>query len=428
MATNYEVIPTDKLIPYVRNARKHSEEQISQIMGAIKEFGFLNPIIIADDNTVLAGHGRLLAAQRLGLTEVPCVRESHLTPTQRKAYTLADNRLTDNSEWDTELLKLEIDDLKAADFDLDVVGFDDDGLAEVLTDTNDIEIQDDDFKETPNLTAISKVGDLWQLGEHRLLCGDSTNIESYMKLVGGRTLDITFTSPPYNIKPGGVEFNKEGNRQHQKKYINNQDQMSDDDYLKFLKTFIMNCLEFSQNVFVNIGLYSSNKLSLIDLLYELKHIYADTIIWNKLSTVASMTPNTLNMCYEYVHIFNQNGSKTIGTIPFRSTVPNLIEVGKKRNEFSDIHKATFPIDLPAFFLKTFAKETVLEPFCGTGTTIIAAEQLSKKCYAMELEPIYVDTTIKRWQDYTGKDAIHADTGRTYNSYVEDLKNDSAAIG
>ena len=180
-------------------------------------------------------------------------------------------------------------------------------------------------------------------------------------------------------------------------------------------------LEFSKFVFVNIASLSGNKVALIDFLFQMKEKYADTMIWDKVRASPAMNPNLLGSRFEYVHIFNNSGERKIGTIPFCGTINNLISINKGFNKFANVHKAVFPIELPAFFIKNFARSSVLEPFGGTGTTLIAAEQLKRKCFCMEKQPLYVDVIIRRWQELTGHEAVLEKTGETFNSLMNGKK-------
>lgn len=199
----YYLADINDLIPYIRNARTHSESQIAQIAASIKEFGFLSPILIAEDNTILAGHGRLAAARKLGLKQVPCVKESHLTETQRRAYIIADNKLSLNAGWDDEILAIELSELQGADFDLDLLGFDESELASIFEDDKEVEDDDFDVEEELNKPCFSKAGDIWTLGRHRLICGDATKEETYKRLMDGKKANLVVTDPPYNVNYEG---------------------------------------------------------------------------------------------------------------------------------------------------------------------------------------------------------------------------------
>jgi len=198
-----EILKTDSLIPYARNSRTHSEAQVAQIAGSIREFGFTNPVLIDAENGIIAGHGRIMAAQKLGLTEVPCIRLDHLTETQRKAYVIADNKLALNSGWDDSMLALELAELQDDNFDLSLTGFDESELADLLAETIEGETDPDDVPEPP-VNPVTVLGDVWIMGNHRLMCGDSTSIDAVERLMAGRKADMVLTDPPYGVSFVGV--------------------------------------------------------------------------------------------------------------------------------------------------------------------------------------------------------------------------------
>ena len=202
--TEYFLEDITKLIPYARNARTHDDKQIAQIAASIKEFGFLSPIIVSGDNTILCGHGRFYAAQKLGLSKVPCIKEEYLTETQKRAYIIADNKLSLNAGWDNEMLAVELSELQGADFDVSLTGFDETEIAELFTDDND-DVKDDDFDVESELEKppVTKSGDLWLLGNHRLICGDSTKEDTYTQLMDGKKANLVVTDPPYNVNYEG---------------------------------------------------------------------------------------------------------------------------------------------------------------------------------------------------------------------------------
>ena len=397
------------LIPYINNAKTHPEEQVIKIAASIKEFGFNAPILVDGDNQIIAGHGRLQAAKKIGLKAVPVVVLDHLSEAQKKAYILADNRLGEvgGTEWDMELVSLELESLNELDFDLDLTGF---SIDDILPEETEGLTDEDSVPEVPE-EPVSKEGDVWVLGNHRLMCGDSTSIDAVEKLMDGEKADISFTSPPYNAgqTPTEVKMNKTS------KYENDNDNKDEKEYLKLLTDFTNNTLMFSEYSFVNIQSLSGNKVALIDFLYTMKELYADTLIWNKQTAQPAMAKNVLNSQYEYIHCFSKKANRAIGVSEFRGTISNVVEISKQSSNKVKSHNATFPIDFALFFVSNFSKNTVLDLFLGSGTTLIAAEKLNRKCYGMELDPKYCDVIVKRWQEYTGKQATHADTGAEFNS-------------
>lgn len=316
-----------------------------------------------------------------------------LTDEQRKAYALAHNKLTMNSDFDVALLDTELAEIETIDMTL--LGFDD------KEEETPQEVVEDDFDEEPPAEPIAKYGDLYQLGRHKLLCGDSTKIEDVQCLLGGDKCDIAFTSPPYNAGMTATEqkMNKTS------KYENDDDNKSSDEYKSFLIDFTMNSLQFCEYSFVNVQSIANNKTALIDYLHDLKEYYADTIIWDKINGQPAMANNVLNSVFEYVHCFSHKHNRAIGCKGFRGTIDNIVHIGKQtKNEYSKIHNATFPMKFAEFFVGNFSQESVLDLFGGTGTTLIACEQLNRKCYMMEMSPQYVDLIIDRHRKHQGRNA------------------------
>ena len=389
-ATRIEILPISEILPYAKNPRKN-EKSVKFVKESIRQFGFKVPIIIDSKREIVCGHTRLLAAKSLGLSEVPCIIADDLTYEQIKAFRLADNKVGEFSDWDIELLNNELSEI--AEIDMGDFGFD---LSENEEETKVVKDEVPDEVEP-----VCKKAEIWQLGEHRLLCGDSTSSDDVSKLMNGEIADIAFTSPPYNAGQTPTEV-KMGKRT---KYNGNEDDKDEDNYTEFLCKYLENTLNNSKYSFMNIQSLSNNKKSIIDLMYKFRNQFCDTIIWDKTGSQPAMANNVLNSEFEYIHIFGGNASRAIGTIPFRGTISNILHLAAQRkNEFSKIHNATFSVDFAAYFVKNFAKESVLDLFGGTGTTLIACEQLGRKCFMMELEPHYCDVIIARWEKLTGKKA------------------------
>lgn len=358
---------------------------------SIKNFGFKQPIVVDRNNIIVAGHTRYKAAKKLHLKEVPCIVADDLTDEQIKAYRLADNKVAERAEWDFELLADELDDL--FNFDMTVFGFEEE------EEEKPVEIVDDDFEAEIPEEPKSKLGDIYQLGRHRLMCGDSTDKETVEKLMNGIIADISFTSPPYNVGHN-LGYDDES------KYENDDDNKVE--YSQFLNSFTQNAYDNSQYTFVNIQQLANNKVDLIEWLYNFKECLCDTMIWDKGHAAPAMAHKVMNSCFEYIYVFNQNAKRSIGTKDFHGTVDNILRIPSQRNnEYSDIHNATFPIALPTAIIETFTNqnESVLDLFGGTGTTLIACEQLKRTCYMMELDPKYVDVIIDRWEQFTGEKSI-----------------------
>ena len=404
---DYKLSETAHLIPYANNSRTHSEEQVKQIASSMKEFGFTSPVLIDEDGGIIAGHGRVMAAELLELKEVPSIVLAGLTEAQKKAYIIADNQLPLNADWNLDLLKLEIQNLNELDFNIDLLGFDDDFLDGLLELEPEDGLTDEDAVPEAPENPVSVLGDIWQLGNHRLMCGDSTSIDDVERLFDGQKADITFTSPPYNVgaTPNGND----------KKYLNDNDNKSLGEFRTFLNEYTINALLVSDYVFSNIQSLAGNKISLIEHLYDMREKFADTMIWDKKTAEPAMARKVLNSRFEYIHIFSNDAKRVVGSRDFRGTLSNIVEINSKQDKkFSKIHKATFPMEFADHFISNFSESSVYEPFCGTGTVLICCEKNNRNCFAIELDPRYVDVIIKRWEEFTGKQAIHVESGKTYN--------------
>lgn len=377
------------LIPYVNNARTHSDEQVIKLASSIKEYGFIAPIVISEDGGVLAGHGRLLAAKKLGIEEVPCVVESHLTEIQKKGYILADNRLSLDAGWDDELLKIELQTLKDNDVDLALTGFDEEEINNLLG-MNDNVVEsikkDDPVEIDEDVEPTTKLGDLILLGEHRLICGDCTDENVVNRLLGDNKPNLMVTDPPYGIN---YEPNKAGGRTG--KVLNDDRYDWTDAYKLFPGTiaYIWHADLHSDVIFANLRFCGFTINSLI--------------IWNKSQFVFGRGD------YHWKHEpcvyatkgpHNWHGGRNQTTIWDIPVVRSLDEGEWGHGTQKPIECMKRPIEN-----NTVPGEYVYDPFCGSGTTIIAAERTGRKCLACELNPIYCDAIIKRWEAETGRKAI-----------------------
>lgn len=392
--------------PYQKNAKKHSAKQVGQIANSIKEFGFNQPIVVDKNGVIIVGHGRCEAAKTLGLQDVPVI-EVDISEEKAKAYRLADNKLNE-SEWD---MGLAIEELKGlSDEMVDLTGFDKDLLIEP-------DEKDDVIPENP--PAISKLGDLYELGKHRVLCGDSTQQEAVLKLMGDKKADMTFQSPPYNV---GHNLGYEGKKS---KYENSDDNLSNyrDLITKSTKIAILN----STDVFINLQFLANNKRDLVLFLAELVENFKDIFFWKKLQVAPAMATNVANSQTETVLLFGEeneeekkewienivllglNQTRRWGNKRFRGTFSNFIETktASGENKNAKIHNATFPVALPMqFIVKGYVENSIiLDLFLGTGSTLIASEKTGRICYGMELDPKYVDVIVQRYVDYTGNEDI-----------------------
>jgi len=407
--------PVDRLVPYERNARTHSPEQVAQIAASIAEFGFTNPILVASDAGIIAGHGRLEAAKQLGLAEVPVVVLDHLSDAQRRAYVLADNQLALNAGWDADILRVELQELEAQEFDLSLLGFSEDELSELLPEIEQLEAEEqgdpDEVPEAPE-DPITKPGDLWILGNHRLLCGDSTNIQHVERLMDGKKADMVFTDPPYNIGFGGTMSNtsKNGklvphvgmNAKHRE--IHN-DKKSPEEFQDFIRSVLsviqLNC---SGAYYISFGSGNFHEL-LTPVASSIG--YKSIIIWVK--NQSPMGGGAYRRRYEPIIYGNFSGD-------FYGTPYSEDDVWEfDRTNKNDLHPTMKPVDLVANALSHGSKPggSVLDLFMGSGTTIIAAEKTRRSAYGMELDPAYCDVIVKRWQAFTGKTATLESTGEPF---------------
>lgn len=406
-----EYIAIDALKEYERNTRTHSDEQVEQLKRSITAFGFTNPVLIDENNEIIAGHGRRIAAHELGMSEVPCLRLIGLTESQKKALRIADNQLALNAGWDEEMLRIELADLKTEDFNLDLIGFSIDELEQYLGEyEQQKEVVEDEAPSADEVKRRCKRGEIWQLGNHRLMCGDSTSANDVAKLMDGEKADITFTSPPYNMSGGFATSHKQKLYANDSVYQGYSDDLNDAEYLGFLQKALDNGLKHSDDVLFNVGWCKGALIATAKLLGDNADKFGGVIVWKKSGAFNPVFDVQLgclaNIC-EPIYIFNCKGARKLShpTWDKSQASYNLIETANAGgNEYSKVHKATFPIALPFEALKRFSQKSVLDLFGGTGTTLIAAEQLGRKCYMMELSEQYCDIILTRWEDLTGKTA------------------------
>lgn len=393
--------PVADLIPYARNSRTHNEEQIAQIMASIKEFGFTNPILIGGDNVIIAGHGRLLAAQRLGLTEVPVIRLPDLTETQRKALVIADNKIALNAGWDEEMLALEMKELEESDFNLDILGFSEDELKELENfgePQTEAKSEEDEIPEAP-VEPITKRGDVWILGEHRLMCGDTTMFDDMRKLMRDDCAAMIFTDPPYNVNYGSTM--KDSIRYHAgtlggRKIMNDN---LGDGFPQFLTDSLSNILIFCQGA-AYVCMSSSKLHTLYNAFIAAGGKWSTFIIWAK--NTFTLGRADYQRQYEPI-LYGWNADKPHYWCGDRDQ-SDVWDYNKPIK--NDLHPTMKPVELVerAILNSSRSSDIVLDGFGGSGSTLIACEKNNRKARLMELDPKFCDVIVKRWEDYTGKKA------------------------
>ena len=384
--TEMQLISTEKLIPYVNNARTHSAEQINKLRSSLREFGFINPVIIDRGFNVIAGHGRIEAAKAEGIPEVPCVFADYLTDAQKKAYILADNRMAMDAGWDEELLRVEIEALQAESFDVGLTGFDESEIANLFE--TDSEVKDDGFDVDAELEKppVTKSGDLWLLGNHRLICGDSTREETYTLLMDGKKANLVVTDPPYNV-------NYEGSAGKIK-----NDNMENGKFYQFLLDAFI-CMEKVMENDASIYVFHADTEGL-----NFRKAFADagfylsgTCIWKKQSLVLGRSP------YQWQHEpvlfgWKKKGRHQWYTGRKESTIWEF-DKPKKNGD----HPTMKPVPLVAYPIKNSSMSNciVLDPFGGSGSTLIACEQTNRVCHTIELDEKFCDVIVKRFIEQAG---------------------------
>ena len=391
----YKTVPTASLIPYVRNARTHSPAQVDKIAASIREFGFLNPIITDGQNGIVAGHGRVMAAQKLGLDTLPTIDAAHLTEAQRRAYVLADNRTALDAGWDNDLLRIELQDLDAAGFDLTLTGFDLGEIAALTLDETEGLTDPDAVPDAPAVP-VTVLGDVWLLGRHRLMCGDSTSIDAVERLMDGQKADMLHTDPPY-----GIDFKPQ--RGTHEKILN--DALDGAEFGQFLDD-VFGCAfaamkpdtyAFIWTGWPKLGAFEAS----IGKLFKIQAMH----IWVKnnfgIGYYSRPKHEPFYLCLK-------------GKPVYPSTAPADVWEAKKVHE--TVHSCEKPVDLIVDILDTYHKNSlVLDLFGGSGSTLIACEKTARDCRMMELDPKYCDVIIQRWQNFTGQTATLEATGQPFRA-------------
>jgi DNA modification methylase len=413
VAEKIEHWPLGRLLPYVRNARTHSDEQVAQIAASIVEFGFTNPILVGDDGIIVAGHGRLAAARRLGLQTVPVVVLDHITPIQRRALVIADNRIAENADWDDAVLRAELTALQGDGFDLDLTGFDPDALAELLageeTDQGG-EVDDDDVPDEA-IAVVSRPGDLWRLGEHRVLCGDATDPASYARLLVEGQADMVFIDPPYNVDYANSA--KDRMRGTQRPILNdNLGKAFHDFLLAALTPTVAHCRG---------AIYIAMSSSELDVLQTAFRAaggrWSTFIIWAK--DRFTMGHADYQRQYEPIlYGWPEEAKRHWCGDRDQGDVWHI-----NRQQRNDLHPTMKPVELVERCIRNSSRpgDLVLDGFGGSGTTLIAAHKSGRRARLMELDPKYVDVIVRRWQAWSGEQAVHDDDGMAFDDAADALE-------
>lgn len=383
-----KLIPIQELVPYVNNARTHSPTQITKLRSSLREFGFVNPIIVDRDFSVIAGHGRLIAAKEEGFTEVPCVLVDHLTEAQKKAYIIADNRYAEDAGWDEELLRLEIESLQGMEFDVGLLGFEPAELNKLMTDEDGIEEDDFDVDAELQNPAITKSGDVWLLGRHRLVCGDSTKPETYKVLMDGRKANLVVTDPPYNV-------NYEGSAGKIK-----NDNLGNEAFYSFLFDAFKNIEEvMAQDASIYVFHADTEGLNFRKAFSEAGFYLSGTCIWKKQSLVLGRSP------YQWQHEPVLFGWKKKGKHMWYSDRKQSTIWEYDKPKKNGDHPTMKPVALVAYPITNSSMSgcIVLDPFGGSGSTLIACEQTERSCNTIEVDEKFCDVIVKRYIEQVGSD-------------------------
>ncbi len=396
--TEMQLVAIEKLIPYANNARTHSPEQINKLRSSLREFGFINPVLVDKNFGIIAGHGRYMAAKAENISEIPCVFVEHLTEAQKKAYILADNRLALDADWDEEILKIELENLKDLDFDISFTGFDDSEIGNIFNE--EVEIKEDNFdiEEELQKPCKSKVGDIWTLGKHKIICGDSTLPETYQKLLGDAKVNLVCTDPPYFV-----------NLESSSGKIANDD-LNDKDGYEFLKKVFGNfhsAMTKDASIYV---FYATAKARIFhDAFEDAGFKVGAGLVWKKDSLVLTRTD------WKYIHEPIIFGWRKDGKHNWYGDQKQTTVFEFARTKSSQVegygHPSSKPVSLLAYLIKqsTKANGLVLDSFLGSASTLIACEKLNRICYGIELEPKFIDVAVERYA---------AEVGSHENIFVE----------
>lgn len=424
-------IPVTDIIVYNKNVKEHGDEQVRQIANSIKEFGFTNPILIDEKNEIVAGHGRYAAAKLLGLETVPVIQISHLSDKQKRAYRIADNKIAEKSGWNTDLLKMELSELETiCDFDIQLTGFDTIEVDTLLTNTKTKKIseKENSVQFITDEEIITKPGDLWLIGNHKLLCGSSLEEGSFIRLIDGKTADLVVQDPPYNLSAKSI--GSSGNTKHTD-FQMASGEMTSAEFTKFLSNNFALCSKYS------------NKNALIYNFMDWRHCreildageanfgsLINLCVWKKpTGGMGKLYRSQHELCF----VFNNGDKHYIDNVElgkhgrYRTNCWEYGAVGSFGVHKSDIvmHPTVKPYEMIKDIILDASPRNgiVLDSFIGSGTCFIAAEKAKRRCYGIELEPKYCDTAIRRMHDLFGIDAVNAESGKTYTQILSEIKGD-----
>ena len=427
---NIEVLPLERLTPYKGNARTHTKKQIRQIAESIRRFEFNNPVLIDDAGEIIAGHGRVEAARLLGLDGVPTLRLSHLSDAEKRAYVLADNKLAEKAGWDHELLAIELQGLIDLDFDVELTGFEAPEIDFILEDSDSAKAEtsgpEDQIPDPSPAASITRPGDVWVLGHHRVLCGNALDGADYERLLKGEKAEFVITDPPCNVRIDGNVSGK--GAIHHRAFAMARGEMTKEGLIDFLST-----------TFRHLAAHSSDG-SIHDIFMDWRHVVemmaAGGAAYTELKNVCVWTKTNAGLGsfyrsrHEWVFIWKSGPAAHINNIGLgkggrhRSNVweyPGITPMPAGRREELGMQPNAKPVALVADAIKDCSRRNgiVLDPFLGSGTTVIAAERTGRRARGIEIDPVYVDITVKRWQDCSGKTATLAGTARTFQEVADE---------
>ena len=406
---NIEQVKLDKLIPYARNSRTHSDAQVAQIAASIKEFGFTNPVLIDETGSIIAGHGRVMAARKLAIAEVPSIRLTHLTEAQKKAYVIADNKLALNAGWDDEMLAVELTDLKDMGFDLDLTGFSTDEIEALLAPVGTEGLTDEDAVPEVPEAAVTVLGDVWLLGKHRVMCGDSTSVDAVEKLMDGQKAQTFFIDPPYGDNVGGLRTKTAKEREPGKGLVKRVSFIANDKEIDWLEEVFNLVPEFLEKENTKLVFFKWDRFEQIKSMAAVFGEPSALCVWDRVRKASSFfrfQPQH-ELCF---HWGNQADKKEIADLSNVWRVP-------KELEMKIVHPTVKPMAIiePALRVTTKLGKIVLDLFGGSGTTLVAAEGSGRIAYLMELDPKYCDVIVQRWQEFTGQTATLESNGNPFIS-------------